>query len=90
MPGQVISEVRFVVFQCYECVSVICGVHPVIDAQFRFSVMNASLLSVVSTLSSMPSFVAMLLFSEWMAFVQVDRCRMTVLVYKSSLFCQWR
>lgn len=55
-----------------------------------FSVMNASLLSVVSTLSSMPSFVAMLLFSEWMAFVQVDRCRMTVLVYKSSLFCQWR
>ena len=38
-----VSEVRFLVFQCYE-----------------------SLLAVVSTLSSMPSFFAMFLFSEWM------------------------
>ena len=29
--------------------------------------MNASFLAAVSTLSSMPSFVAMFLFSEWMA-----------------------
>ena len=50
----------------------------------------AYLLAVVSTLSSMPSFVAMFLFSEWMAFVQADRCRMTILVCKSSLFCQRR
>lgn len=55
-----------------------------------FSVMNAFLLAVVSTLSSMTSFVAMFLFSQWMAFVQVDRCRMTVLVCKNSLFCQRR
>ena len=30
-------------------------------------VINASLLAVVSTLSSIPSFVAMILFSAWMA-----------------------
>ena len=36
---------------------------------WSFSVMNASLLAVMSTLSSMPSFVAMFLFSEWMACV---------------------
>ena len=39
-------------------------------AKFRlwsFSVMNASLLAVMSTLSSMPSFVAMFLFSKWIA-----------------------
>ena len=34
---------------------------------WSFSVMSASLLAVMSTLSSMPSFVAMFLFSEWMA-----------------------
>ena len=65
---------------------------------------NASLLAVVSTLSSMPSFFAMFLFSEWMArvvldllfcrtlryFALVDRCMLTVLVCRSSLFCQRR
>ena len=35
-----------------------------------FSVMNASLLAVMSTLS--PSFVVMFLFSEWMARVVLD------------------
>ena len=68
------------------------------------SVMNASLLAVMSTLSSMPSFVAMFLFSEWMAcvvlgypfcrtlwyFALVDRCMLTILVCKSSLFSQRR
>ena len=34
---------------------------------WSFSVMKASLLAVMSTLSSMPRFVAMFLFSEWMA-----------------------
>ena len=34
---------------------------------WSFRVMSASLLAVMSTLSSMPSFVAMFLFSEWMA-----------------------
>ena len=37
-----------------------------------FSVMNASLLAVMSTLSSIPSFVVMFLFSEWMARVVLD------------------
>ena len=34
---------------------------------WSFSDMDASLLALVSTLSSMPSFVAMFLFFEWMA-----------------------
>ena len=33
---------------------------------WSFSVMNSSLSAVLSTLSSMPSFVAMFLFSAWM------------------------
>ena len=36
---------------------------------WSFSVMNASFLAVVSTLSSIPSFVAMSLFSLWIACV---------------------
>ena len=36
---------------------------------WSFSVMNASFLAVVSTLSSIPSFVAMSLFSSWIACV---------------------
>ena len=32
---------------------------------YSFSVMNASLSAVMSTLSSIPSFVAMFLFSAW-------------------------
>ena len=54
---------------------------------WSFSVTNASLLAMLSALSSIPSFVAMFLFPEWMAFVLVDRCMLTVLVCKSSLFC---
>ena len=69
---------------------------------WSFRVMSASLLAVMSTLSSMPSFVAMFLFSEWVArvvvlfcrtlwyFALVDRCMLTVLVCKSSLFCPRR
>ena len=34
---------------------------------WSFSVMNASLLAVVSTLSSIPSFAAIFLFSVWMS-----------------------
>ena len=34
---------------------------------WSFSVINASLLAVVSTLSSIPNFVAIFLFSVWMS-----------------------
>ena len=40
---------------------------------WSFSVMNASLLAVASTLSSIPSFVVIFLFSVWM-FLMVSSC----------------
>ena len=36
--GRFVSEVRFVVFQCYESVFVSCHVHSVIDGSFRCDV----------------------------------------------------
>lgn len=70
---------------------------------WSFSVMNVSLLAAVSTLSSMPSFVAMFLYSEWMARVVLgcafllyvvifcsSRSLYIVRVCKRSLFCQRR
>ena len=53
---------------------------------YSFSVMNASLSAVVSTLSSIPSFVAMFLFSAWVTcIVRLCLGLCDVLFYSRSL-----
>ena len=55
-----------------ECAMGLMSLHVGLFVKFglwSFSVMNASLLAVASTLSSIPSFVAMSLFSSWIACV---------------------
>ena len=50
-------------FRCYECVFRRLRIYE----SHIFELRIKSLLAVMSTLSSTPSFVAMFLFSEWMA-----------------------
>ena len=50
-------------FRCYECVFRRLRIYE----SHIFELRIKSLLAVMSTLSSIPSFVAMFLFSEWMA-----------------------
>ena len=55
-------------------------------------VMNASLLAVLSTLSSIPSFVVMFLFSAWMA-CTVSGCAFFVglgdVLFEKVVVCGW-
>ena len=51
-----------------------------------FSVINASLLAVASTLSSMPSFVAIFLFSVWMSRMVLG----CAFLYDLVMFCSSR
>ena len=69
----ILSSVSFLILPISDLVGLI-SLQVGLLAKFglwSFSVRNASLLAVVSTLSSMPSFVAMFLFSLWMACVIV-------------------
>ena len=67
----------------FECVFVGCGVHPVIDAQFRCDVF-------VFWMDGSCGIQLCFFWGTLWYCVLVDRCMLTVLVCKSSLFCQRR